>query len=373
MSSNKIRILHLINGEHYSGAERVQDLLVQLLNRLDFDVYLACLKPALFPRACQCAPDRILYFAMGGRIDLRQAIKLALLVKKEDFKIIHTHTPRAAMVGCCVSFLSKVPMVHHVHSPTIRDSERVVRNKINALVERISVLRASRLIAVSNELRTHLLSQGINQQKIVVIHNGVDTSAPLTYRARPENYWRIGTIGLFRPRKGLESLLAALALLYRGKKYRFYLKIIGPFQNSRYEKKIHRLIQKLGLESVCKCVGFCSRKTIHAEFHQMDLFVLPSLFGEGVPMVILEAMAAGVPIISTNVGGIPEVIRNGIDGWLVRPNNVNELTETLREVMAGGKEWNTVRENAYQRQTIHFSAEQMAANTARLYQELLGR
>jgi glycosyltransferase involved in cell wall biosynthesis len=102
------------------------------------------------------------------------------------------------------------------------------------------------------------------------------------------------------------------------------------------------------------------------------LFVLPSLFGEGLPMVVLEAMAAGVPVIATRVEGVPEAIEDGVSGRIARPNDAVDLARCLRSVMSGECDWSALRQCALFRHREEFSDRRMAARLAAVYQQVLG-
>ena len=136
----KIRVLHVINGEFYSGAERVQDLLAQDLEPLGFEVGFACLKPVQFPdmRSSRHAP---LYDAtMWSRFDVRPIREVARIIRRERYRLVHSHTARSALVAAAASKLVGVPMVHHVHSHTADDTTHRWRSRLNAAVERKSVV-----------------------------------------------------------------------------------------------------------------------------------------------------------------------------------------------------------------------------------------
>ncbi|KAF7962372.1 hypothetical protein AWV80_22645 [Cupriavidus sp. UYMU48A] len=106
----------------------------------------------------------------------------------------------------------------------------------------------------------------------------------------------IGTVALFRQRKGLEVLLQALALL-REKGQSVRLLAVGAFETTQYEKHIREVTAKLNLDDAITWAGFTL--DVATEFKKMDVFVLPSLFGEGLPMVVIEAMALGLPVVAT--------------------------------------------------------------------------
>ena len=122
VSLPKQRVLHIINGEHYAGAERVQDLLGLRLGEFGYEAGFACMKPGQFPALRQCVQQPLYEIPMRGRGDLRPALAIARLVRREGYSLIHTHTARSAIIGRIAAGLSGVPMVHHVHSPASADT-----------------------------------------------------------------------------------------------------------------------------------------------------------------------------------------------------------------------------------------------------------
>jgi glycosyltransferase involved in cell wall biosynthesis len=362
------RALHLINGEHYSGAERVQDLLGLWLPQFRYEVGFACLKPDRFPRLRRAEQAPLYEFPMRWKFDFAPAWRIARLVRREHYDLIHTHTPRSAFIGQIAATLAGVPMVHHIHSPTNQDTTHPWRNRLNLATERVSLCRVAHVIAVSRTLGRWAHSLGIPRWKIDVVHNGVPIQGELSPRPYPNSTWTLGTVALFRPRKGLEVLLEAVALL-RSQGEPVRLRAVGGFETPGYEAQIKGLSEKLGLGGAIDWLGF--RQNVPAELARMDLFVLPSLFGEGLPMVILEAMAAGVPVLATRVEGAPEAVRHELEGLLVDPGDPRSLAEQVARLMHGEVDWHDLREAAHRRQAKGFSAESMAAGVAHVYDKLL--
>ncbi len=367
-AARTLRVLHVINGEHYSGAERVQDLLALNLSRNSYEVGFACLKPGRFAAMRQSQQAPLIDLAMASRFDLRPAIRLAKLIRREGYALVHTHTPRAALVGRMASALAKVPLVHHVHSPTASDSTRVRQDQWNARIERLSLRGASGVIAVSQSLAGYAARQGIPAHRIFVVPNGVPLCGPLADRLPPGGTWTLGAVALFRPRKGLEVLLQALSLL-RSQGIDVHLRAVGEFETSEYERKIHQQVQQLGIGDLVQWVGFT--RDVASELSRMDLFVLPSLFGEGLPMVILEAMAAGVPIVATRVEGVPEAIRDGVEGLIASPDDPGDLARAIARYVRGQADWSQLRVAAHRRQAERFSDRSMAEGVAEIYQRVL--
>jgi glycosyltransferase involved in cell wall biosynthesis len=256
-----------------------------------------------------------------------------------------------------------------VQSPTRRDSTLHTRNQINALVERLSLTRVAAVIPVSHTLETYAREQRIVGRHISMVPNGVPARGPLVERPAPAGDWTIVTVALFRPRKGLDILLRAFAKL-RAAGQPVRLRAVGSFETAEYETQIKALARELGIEDAIDWCGFCH--DVSSELARMDLFVLPSLFGEGLPFVILEAMAAGIPVISTNVEGIPEAVRDGREGLIVEPGDADDLARAMQRFVSGEVDWQAVRHSAWQRQGRHYTDETMSRGVAAVYDTVLG-
>ncbi|HOA50848.1 MAG: glycosyltransferase family 4 protein [Thermogutta sp.] len=362
------RVIHVINGEHYSGAERVQDGLALVLPQYGFDVQFVCLKPGRFAKCRRAQGAPVENLPMRSRWDVAVASQIAALAEKTSAVLLHAHTPRSAMITALAARKCRLPWLYHAHSPTLRDSGNWVKNFAVAMMEWWAVRQADHIIAVADSLKRYWQRWGISADRVSVVHNGVPSWPTLPKRPHPGGTWTIGTVALFRPRKGIEILLRSLHQLRR-EKIPVRLLAVGPFETRKYEYHVKSLAARLGLEDVVSWVGF----TPHVDtlLAKMDLFVLPSLFGEGLPMVILEAMALGVPVVASRVEGVPEVIRDGQDGLCVTPGSVLALTHALRTVISGQVSWQSLREQAYRRQRQCFSLESMGRATADVYRHIL--
>ena len=364
-----IRVLHVINGEYYAGAERVQDLLAKDLPALGFSVGFACVKLDRFDELRESRDAPLYRVPMWGRFDLRAAARVARIVRAGGYRLLHGHTARTALIGGLAAAMTGVPMVYHAHSPASHDSTRPWMNRINGLIERLSLRRVGRVIAVSQAMAQHIEHEGFDPARIRVVPNGVPAAAGVPRRAKPGGGWTLGTVALFRPRKGLEVLLDAMAMLRR-QGMAVHLRAVGAFESPQYAAQLAARVERLGLTEHVTWTGFtCS---VTEELLKMDLFVLPSLFGEGLPMVVLEAMTAGTPIVATRVAGIPEAIRHAQDGVLVDPGNAEDLCRAIADVIGGRYDWSALRASAMARHAECFSDHAMAAGVAAVYRELLG-
>lgn len=362
--------LHLVNGEHYSGAERVQDLLARQLPQFGCEVGFVCVKPQRFPNARETKTAPLVELPMRGRFDLRVVKRIAELVCSEDYDLIHAHTPRTALVGRLAAQRAGVPFIYHVHSPAGRDSTRRLFNWINATAEWAVVRGADRLIAVSPSVRDYMTGRGIPAERITCVPNGVPATNNRTERCPPTGTWTLGAIALFRPRKGIEVLLEALAML-RSRNVNVRLRAVGGFETTMYKADVLGLAERLGLAESIDWIGFT--RNVNRELAKIHLFVLPSLFGEGLPMVVLEAMAAGLPVVASRVEGVPEAVMHRETGFLVEPGSVSQLARSIEEVVAGGVDYSALSRGARTRHAEAFSDTTMAAGVANVYREVLAK
>jgi glycosyltransferase involved in cell wall biosynthesis len=360
-------VLHVVNGEHFAGAERVQDLLALRLPEFGIETSFVCVKPNRFPAARRSAAP-LYKLPMRGRFDLRPAWKLGRLIRDEHFALLHTHTPRAALVGRIAARLARIPMVHHVHGQTANEVGRRWLSRFSAVVERFSLSEVKAVIAVSESAGRYIAAHGIALERVRVVSNGVPASEHLARRSPPQDHWTLGTIALFRPRKGLEPLLDALAML-RKQGAAVRLRAVGSFQTAAYERSVRNYAERLGIEGAIEWTGFSS--DVNGELAKLDLLVFPSLLAEGLPMVVIEAMAAGVPVIGTRVDGVADAIRDGVDGLLCDPGDATSLADAIGRIVRGEANWHSLRTSAWRRQRDVFSDRSMARGMAELYREIL--
>ncbi len=365
--TSNANVFHLINGEHFSGAERVQDLLAMALPDFGFDVNFVCLKPGKFNQVRQSECPAFEQ-KMAFSLDIRVAKRIARIAQENDCQILHAHTPRTLMIGRLVAQRLKCPLVYHVHSPVGRDSARSFQNKINTWVERWGLAAVDRMICVSNSLGGYMQELGHSKDKIRVVSNGVAAIDDLPERSAPEDPWTIGTMALFRPRKGTEVMLEALSIL-KDKKVNVHMRAIGPFETPEYEAEIMKLVERLDVGDLITWTGF--QTDVNAQLAMTDVFVLPSLYGEGLPMVVLEAMANGVPVVASRVEGIPEAVRDNVDGLIFEPGSAADLADKLESFLGNQQRWLAMSQSSLERQRSQLSEVSMARGVAAVYDELL--
>jgi glycosyltransferase involved in cell wall biosynthesis len=364
-----IRALHLINGEVFSGAERVQQLLGRRLAEFGYEPIFACLKPGRFAECCDLRTDQIWTEPMRHRRDLGVVDRLAQRSSEAQVQVLHAHTPRTAMIASLITRRTGIPWIYHVHSPAVRDSTRVMQNWINDCVERLSLLNVHRMITVSKSLRHEMLKRGWPRKRVISIANGVAEQEPIFAIDRIErSEWTLGMVALIRPRKGIEVLLHSFREVCQRTPH-VRLDVIGGFETPEYESKVRSMTHELGIDHAVRWRGFT--RDVTSALRELDVLVLPSLFGEGMPMVVLEAMAVGIPIVATRVEGTPEVVRDGREGYLAEPANAPSLAETIDKMIGDRHAWCRMSQQAWTRHRENFSDTRMAQRVAAVYDSAL--
>lgn len=361
------RALFLINGEHYAGAERVQDLLACQLPAFGWEVDFACLKPGAFATSREAKGSRVIDLPMRSRFDVRQVREVSRLLGR-GYDLLHTHTVRSALIGSLASWQAGKPMVHHVHGRTDRNTESPLRDRVNSTIERMSLRHALRLIAVSGHTAEHLRRLGHADARIRTVPNGVPCVSDVREWQPPgRDAWVIGMAALFRPLKGLDVLVEAMARLH-AMGMCVHLRAIGEFESEEYRRQILGLVAERGLAGYVHWTGFT--RDVMGELAKVDALVLPSLYGEGLPMVVIEAMAAGLPVIASASEGIHEALDEGRAGVLVPPGNAEALAQGLAELIAHPQRARSLACTGLQRQRDHYSDVAMARQVAQVYREI---
>jgi len=367
-----IRVLHVVNGEHFAGAERVQSHLGRCLPKYGVRADFVCVKPGRFADAVDAAEAKwgIAHrLPMRNRFDVSVVKRIAQTARSGGYDLLHAHTPRTAMLTAMAARLTGLPWVYHVHSPAARDSSKRMVNSVNAWIERRSLRGCDHLITVSESLRNDCILAGYHPTRVTVVHNGVPAICyDRSETPQPGGRWVLGMVALMRPRKGLEVAIDALSRL-RAVGHDVVLRCIGPFETEEYRLEIDRQIAQLKLGDRVEQIGFQS--DVPLVLSQLDAMLLPSLYGEGLPMVVLEAMAAGLPVVATAVEGTPEAIRNGVDGLLADPASATDLAFQIERLVTGKVDWHACAKSARARHADSFSDWAMSRGVASVYQSVL--
>lgn len=309
--------------------------------------------------------------------DLFATAELWRLIRRHRYTIVHTHNSKAGFIGRLAARLAGVPVViHTVHGFAFHAYERWWRRRLFLVLERVAARWCDRLIMISQPLVEWALRERIApRQKMVRIYSGIDLSAfrqPVDVAALRETFglrhqeFIVGEVAKLWPGKGHQVLLRAAATL-KDHVPSLTLLIIGE---GELRASLTRLAQELGLRDRVTFMGF--RSDVPALTHCLDVAVLPSFF-EGMGRAVIEAQAAGKPVIATRVGGIPDLITDGVTGLLVEPGNVEQLASAIRRLYEQPALRRQLGEAAQRSADGRFEAQTMVKAIVSVYDELLER
>jgi glycosyltransferase involved in cell wall biosynthesis len=363
-------ILHLSSTSGPGGAEVIVSRLAGVLDRRRFRSVVCLYRPGWLQEQCERQGIETHVLESGSMFDFGWVRKACRLVRREGISLIHAHEFDGITYGSLVAKIVGVPLVATVHG-----KHYYWEKKRRRLAYRM-VSRVGTMVAVSEDLKRFIAEKvGVAVARIKVIYNGqeplpaVESAAGRCLRDQlglEEDESVIGVVGSLYPVKGHEYLLAAVPQVLKTHP-RTKVLIVG---RGDLEAPLKESVKKVGLEKKVRFLGF--REDVAALLSLMDVFVLPSL-SEGLSIALLEAMAAGKPVIATNVGGNPELVVDGETGYSVPSRDADALAAKLRLLLADKQHCSKLGDNGRKRVKLRFSLQAMAENYQRLYETCLQR
>ncbi|TET64330.1 MAG: glycosyltransferase family 1 protein [Candidatus Stahlbacteria bacterium] len=308
--------------------------------------------------------------------DLLALFSLYILLIKERPTIVHTHTSKAGLLGTLAAKMAGIPiLIHTPHGHVLWGYFGPLKTKIFIFLERLTSRITGKIVALTNrEKEDYLMFRIANEDRFVVIFSGVKLNKfkeslfgeKQNFKKElgiPENSSIVGTVGRLVPVKGPESLIKAAKYIISKYPDTFFIFTGDGYLRQDLENKAF----KMGTKENIIFLGW--RDDAAKIISAYDVFVLPSL-NEGMGRVLVEAMALGKPIVASNIGGIPDLVIHGKNGFLVPPKNPKELAKYIQILLEDEKK----REKmglAGKEMSLNFSAENMVEKIAELYEELL--
>ena len=226
------------------------------------------------------------------------------------------------------------------------------------------LFRIDYIIAVSPVLKENIEEMGVPREKVRYIPNGVDVDEFSPPSSNPPAPHRLLWVGRMSVEKGLHILIEAMREVLREFPHA-QLTLVG---DGPEKSTIEQLIKEYQLEKHVHLEGLCSHQEVSRYFKRAHVFVLPSL-REGFPLVVLEALASGVPCIASNVGGLKAVVEDGVNGYLVSPSNMKELSLKVIELLNNPDVLKEMGESARNTIADHYSWGSIADRTLDIYQQ----
>jgi glycosyltransferase involved in cell wall biosynthesis len=381
VSPAPIRLLWLLDTLGIGGAEGLAVPFARSLDPSRFQLSVAC-----HGRLEDSGVERELrrlgvpLFEVGAR-NLRDRAafrRLAELVRREQIQVVHAHLTYSAVWSALLSRSTGVPSFAslHVAPAATREFRKTLRFRLatdvrDRLMRFVLNRWSNGVIAVSQALRqTYLEGGGLRPEKVQVVHNGIELGRFQRDRAEtrarlereldiPPGVPILVTVSVLRPAKGIEVLLETVRLVPNAL---FLIVGGGP-----KEEEFRALAAQSGVSERVRFAGF--RTDVDALLAGCDVFVHPSL-ADAFPTVLLEAMAAGLPVVASRVGGIPEIVQPGVTGELVPPGDPHALAAALNALLADRSTMARMSAAAQERAQREFSAEAWLARLGELYEQV---
>jgi len=369
------RILHVIYSLEIAGAE--MDLVAKakvLVEEYGYHIAIACLlRRGELTEEAERNGIGVIGPIMSGKSDIRVIPRLVGIMRSGKFDIVHTHMFASNFLGRVAAILAGVPVIV---STVQLIAEREKWWEI--LLDRALQVKTDVMITSSEAVRRSFIKRGIREDKIVTIYNGIDFSRFDSIdrtRARDkirrefdldDSIYLVGTVARLQRVKGIECLIEAAKHVMEGiPDARFLIVGDGP-QKAELEYRI----KQLGLSSRFIFAG--TRGDVPAILSALDLFVLPSL-SEALGIAVIEALLMQVPVVATNVGGVPEIVKSGETGLLVSPKDPIRLGEAIAYMHSNRDEASTMAQAGERRVREMFEISRLAQKQVGLYEMLLAR
>jgi glycosyltransferase involved in cell wall biosynthesis len=361
-AARRVRVMHLVLALNIGGLEKVVYDLTRMADREQFDVQVVCLGEVgalagIFAEAG--IPVRGL--GVLGRGTLRAIRKVSSELHRERPDILHTHNPSPHLVGAVAARWAGVPIVIHTkHGRNYPGEFRKV------WANRVATWFSDRVIAVSKNAAD--VARGVERvsaKKVEVVFNGIDLQKFCELSPSDRNVRRmIHVARLVDPPKDHATLLRAVQLIVK-QVPDFQLEIVG---DGPHRERIESLCNELDLGNHVTFHGF--RHDVHELLRHCGLFIL-STTTEGLSITLLEAMATGLPIVATRVGGNPEVVADGETGLLVPPESPCEMADAILKLICDPTRAAQMGAAGRARVEEYFDLRKVVTRYESLYRELL--
>jgi len=368
-SNGKIKVAHIVYGLGGAGKELGILKLVAHLDAQRFESYIVVITHINMKEINSLDRFNIIHLNVGKGNQPDLPLKLAKVFRKHRFDIIHTHSWGTLLEGVLGAKLARSPAIIHGEHGTFPQKFP------HSLVQRIFWGMADRVLSVSDVLGKQLsATTRFNNEKISVILNGVVSQnffpdAVLRAEFRRRFHFRdddfiVGTVGRYNPVKNFPMMVRGIAPLIQTGEIVEFAHVGGGWQAEKDGAALKNLAAELDVSAQVHLLGYQSE--VNMIYNGFDVFTLTS-FSEGCSNVIQEAMFAGKPVIATNVGGNPELVQDGVTGFLVESDNAAQWADALRKLKSDPALLKRMGENAREYALKNFSLKKMIDSYEQVY------
>ena len=374
-----MKVAHVIISGEVAGGQMVCGQIIEALKKRGDEVLVVSPTAGAFTERLKQNNVSIYFIPFDKTYHFQNAFRLWRILKKERVDLVHTHGMVPMNVQArLASKWAGVPCISHIHIANVFNPNPIVR-RYQMFLDNWTSGFSSKLIAVSQATRQSLVRQGIAGERIEVIPNGVRENGTVHMSKEEvfkklgisENHSLIGMVGRLCPTKGQEEFLKSVAEVSRAIPNVIGV-IIGKDTefNGTYERRLRAISHELGLSKRVLFLGY--QEDPRPYIHAMDFLILPSKV-EGMPLVILEAMALKRAVVAHQVDGVSEVVEDGITGILVSPNAPQTLTLSIVKLLQNPSLSKKMGEAGFEKMRQFYSESRMSARVLELYDELLSR
>jgi len=364
--SKKKNLMLITHDVAIGGLQQVIVNICRTIDRNIFNVTVLCLRDfGEYLPEIEALGIKVVLVSETIKTDYFLFYKIAKILRAYDIDIVHTHNTQPFIDGTLAALFARVKTIIHTdHARSFPDKRRYM------FAEWLMAHFAYKVVGVSDHTTENLANyEHIPKKKLTTIVNGIDDTKFKVHVDRDKKLIELGLrkngpiIGLgvrLSKQKGLTYLIQAMPSIIKCFKD-ISLLIAGK---GALLKSLKREVCELGIDNYVFFVG--PRIDMHEIIQLLDIYVLPSLW-EGLPMVLLEAMASGCPVVATNVGGNASVINNRENGVLVEPGNPNLLASEIIDLLSSAEKMKKYGVNGRKTYERHFSAEVMTKKYEKLY------
>jgi len=370
-----MKILHIIGDSKFGGGSVVVLRLAQKAKEFGWHVDVlttdTTFKNVLKENNIGVIDLNVIWRDINPLKDLWGVYRLYKFLKNSDYTIVHTHTSKGGFIGRLSAHIAKIPIIiHTVHGFAFHEQSSWFEIKVFSSLEKLASNWCHKIVTVSEFHRKWALELGIgNEEKIIAIPNGISEERVKPTKLKNEIQKELNLegkrvllfTGRLAPQKGVEYLLKAIPFLISKVNEPFVVLVVGDGPLRSY---LEDLRKKLEIEQYVKFLGF--RNDIGDLLNISDIVVLPSLW-EGLSIALLEAMAAGKPIVTTTIGSNLEVVRDGESAILVPPKNPELLASAIIKLIENPELANKLATNAKYRYGKYYTENQMLEKYMDLY------
>jgi len=363
----KIRLLYLITRPDLGGAQtHVLDLIREFACRYEVHLGVGCAGPLTDSVGQLGVPVHFLpslIRSLNPWRDIRAIHECSGLIQRLQPHLVHAHSSKAGIVGRVAARRCRIPAVFTAHGWGFTAGTPIVRRLVALTAERLAAPLAQRLICVSESDRQLALRFGVGTEaSLVTIRCGVPTD--LAPCADPTKHPpRLIMVARFNEPKDQATLLRAIALL-KGRGVKVALDFVGSGPSLSMRRT---LAERLGIDENVRFLG--DRNDVPQLLADAQVFVLSTHY-EGLPISILEAMRAGLPVIASRVGGVPEAVEDNVTGLLVPRSDVPALAQAIFKLVDSPALRAQMGKAGRARFSAEFTQERMLRQVDAIYQEV---